>query len=76
MCFLVLKGEVPAGRRGLRLKLEFLEAPVSDLSNAFAEGTNNKVKMVKRVMYGRCKLPILKAKLIGRQLEDVIPSTA
>ena len=62
---------------GLQQDLEAVfNAVVSDLSNAFVEGTNNKIKMVKRVMYGRCKLPLLKAKLIGRQLEDVIPSTA
>lgn len=53
-----------------------LNAVVTDFSNGFVEGTNNKIKMVKRVMYGRCKLPLLRAKLIGRRLEDILPSTA
>ena len=50
---------------GLNQDLEaVLNAVVSDLNNGFVEGINNKIKMVKRVMYGRCKLPLLKAKLI------------
>lgn len=39
-------------------------AVASDLSNAFVEGTNSKVKMVKRTMYGRCSKKLLEAKLM------------
>ena len=39
-------------------------AVASDLSNAFVEGTNSKVKMVKRTMYGRCGRKLLAAKLM------------
>ncbi len=42
-----------------------------ELCTTFVEGTNNKVIMVKHVMHSRCKFLPLKAKLIGRQLEDV-----
>ena len=36
----------------------------SNLSNGFIEGINNKIKLIKRVMFGRCSLPLLKAKII------------
>ena len=52
-----------------------LNVVVSDLSNGFVEGINNKIKMVKRVMYGRCKLPLLKAKLIGSRWNEVTSLT-
>lgn len=35
-----------------------------DYNNGFVEGINNKLKMIKRVSYGRCKFPLLKAKMI------------
>lgn len=61
---------------GLNQDLEaVLNAVVSDLSNGFVEGINNKIKMVKRVMYGRCKLPLLKEKLIGRRWNEIVPLT-
>ena len=34
------------------------------LSNGFVEGTNSKLKMIKRTMYGRCGKELLAAKLI------------
>ena len=34
------------------------------LSNGFVEGTNSKLKMIKRTMYGRCGKELLTAKLI------------
>ena len=40
-------------------------------SNAFVEGINNKIKMVKRVMYGRCRIELLKAKLIGKRIDEI-----
>ncbi len=39
-------------------------AVASDYSNGFIEGTNNKIKTVKRSMYGRCSARLLKAKLM------------
>lgn len=45
--------------------LEAIENAVSSpLSNGFVEGTNTKVKMVKRTMYGRCGCKLLAAKLM------------
>lgn len=41
--------------KGLENDLEAVEnAVASSLSNGFVEGTNNKLKMIKRTMYGRC----------------------
>ena len=40
-------------------------AVVSDLSNGFVEGNNNKVKLIKRSMYGRAGLKLLRAKVIS-----------
>lgn len=45
--------------------LEAIENAVSSpLSNGFVEGTNSKLKMVKRTMYGRCGCRLLAAKLM------------
>ncbi|NFB73608.1 transposase, partial [Clostridium butyricum] len=33
-------------------------------SNGFVEGTNSKLKMIKRTMYGRCSKKLLAAKLM------------
>ena len=41
-----------------------LNAISSRLSNGFVEGTNNKLKMVNRTMYGRCSRMLLAAKLM------------
>lgn len=38
----------------------------SKYSNGYVEGNNNKLKMIKRQMYGRAKLPLLKAKILIR----------
>ena len=47
--------------------LESIENAVSSpLSNGFVEGTNSKLKMVKRTMYGRCGCRLLAAKLMVR----------
>ncbi len=37
---------------------------ISRFSNGFVEGTNSKLKMVKRTMYGRCSKALLAAKLM------------
>ncbi len=50
---------------GIGKDLEAIENAVSStLSNGFVEGTNNKVKMIKRTMYGRCRCTLLAAKLM------------
>ena len=50
---------------GLEKDIEAVEnAVVSDLSNGFVEGTISKLKMVKRVMYGRCGNGLLTAKMM------------
>ena len=36
----------------------------SHLSNGFLEGGNNRLKMIKRVMYGKAGLPLLRAKVL------------
>ena len=52
---------------GLEKDIEAVENSVaSPLSNGFVEGTNNKLKMVKRTMYGRCSRQLLEAKLMYR----------
>jgi transposase len=37
---------------------------VSDLSNGFVEGCNNKIKLIKRTMYGRAKIDLLRVKVL------------
>ena len=52
---------------GLEKDISAVEnAVASDLSNGFVEGTNSKLKMVKRTMYGRCSKQLLEAKLMYR----------
>lgn len=40
------------------------QAFISPFSNGLAEGTVNKIKLVKRIMYGRCLFPLLKSKCL------------
>jgi len=50
---------------GLKLDIDAVKnSVVSDLSNGFVEGINNKIKVIKRIMYGRAKLPLLTAKIL------------
>lgn len=50
---------------GLRGDLEAVKNSVtSDLSNGFVEGNNNKIKAIKRMMYGRAKIDLLRAKVL------------
>lgn len=50
---------------GLEKDLPAVEnAVASPLSNGFVEGTNSKLKMIKRTMYGRCSKELLAAKRI------------
>lgn len=57
--------EIASFAKGLEKDISAVEnAVASDLSNGFVEGTNSKVKMVKRTMYGRCRKELLAAKLM------------
>ena len=59
-----LKG-VSCFAKGLEKDLAAVENSVaSPLSNGFVEGTNSKLKMVKRTMYGRCNKLLLAVKLM------------
>jgi hypothetical protein len=50
---------------GLRGDLDAVRNSVtSDLSNGFVEGINNKIKMIKRVMFGRAKIDLLRIKIL------------
>lgn len=52
---------------GLEKDIEAIEqAVISEWSNGLVEGTNNKLKMIKRTMYGRSSKKLLEAKLLYR----------
>lgn len=49
---------------GLKRDIDAVENAVAyDYSNGFVEGTNSRLKMIKRTMYGRCGRQLLEAKL-------------
>lgn len=53
--------------RSLNRDIKAVEnAVASPLSNGFVEGINNKIKEIKRIMYGRCRKELLAAKLMLR----------
>lgn len=57
--------EIASFANGLEKDISAVEnAVASGLSNGFVEGTNSKLKMVKRTMYGRCSPKLLSAKLM------------
>ena len=57
--------ELASFAKGLNSDISAIENAVSsDLSNGFVEGTNSKIKMIKRTMYGRCRKKLLEAKLM------------
>ncbi|WP_062276706.1 transposase [Flexilinea flocculi] len=39
-------------------------AVIYPYSNGFVEGCNNRLKMIKRTMYGRARISLLRAKII------------
>lgn len=41
-----------------------MNAIVTDFSNGLAEGTVNKIKVIKRIMYGRCRFDLLRSKCL------------
>lgn len=57
--------ELASFAKGLDRDLNAVEnAVASPLSNGFVEGTNSKVKTIKKTMYGRCGKTLLAAKLM------------
>ena len=57
--------ELASFAKGLNSDISAIENAVSsNLSNGFVEGTNSKIKMIKRTMYGRCRKKLLEAKLM------------
>ena len=50
---------------GLRGDLDAItNSVICDLSNGFVEGINNKIKVIKRIMYGRAKIDLLRIKVL------------
>ena len=50
---------------GLKTDLEAVKNSVtSELSNGFVEGNNNKIKLIKRSMFGRAKIDLLRIKVV------------
>lgn len=57
--------EIASFAKGLEKDINAVEnAVASPLSNGFVEGTNSKVKTIKKAMYGRCGKLLLEAKLM------------
>ena len=57
--------EIKSFARGLMRDIDAVEnAVASNLSNGFVEGTNSKLKMIKRTMYGRGSRELLNAKMM------------
>lgn len=57
--------EIKSFARGLARDISAIENAVYyNLSNGFVEGTNNKLKTIKRTMYGRCSIQLLSANLM------------
>ena len=49
---------------GLKRDIDAVENAVAyDYSNGFLEGTNRRLKMIKRTMYGCCRKQLLEGKL-------------
>jgi len=52
--------------KGLLLDYDAVKSSVvSDLSNGFVEGNNNKIKLIKRTMFGRAKIDLLRVKVLN-----------
>lgn len=39
-----------------------------DYNNGIAEGSVNKLKVIKRIMYGRCSFDLLRSKILNLEL--------
>ncbi len=63
--------EISSFAKGLEKDIYAIEnAVASPLSNGFVEGTNSKVKTIKKAMYGRCGKLLLSAKLMYKPKAD------
>jgi len=63
--------ELASFAKGLEKDIEAVaNAVASPLSNGFVEGTNSKVKTIKKAMYGRCGKLLLSAKLMYKPFAD------
>ncbi|EOS28896.1 hypothetical protein C807_03417 [Lachnospiraceae bacterium 28-4] len=61
--YLILKFSCQGKMKLIRPDLEAVKNAIKyDYSNGPAEGHNNKIKVIKRQMYGRCKFEILRQK--------------
>ena len=63
---LILAGRYDEVKESLQIQrdIDAVENAVAyDHSNGFVEGTNSRLKMIKRTMYGRCGRKLLEAKL-------------
>jgi len=57
--------EIDSFIEGLRNDIDAVKNAITyEYNNGLAEGTVNKIKVIKRIMYGRCKFPLLKNKCI------------
>jgi transposase len=56
-----LKNDISAVKNAIILKF----------SNGLAEGSVNKLKVIKRIMYGRCSFKLLKFKLLRLELQKI-----
>jgi predicted transcriptional regulator len=57
--------EINAFIEGIKQDYDAVQnAVIYDYNNGLAEGTVNKIKVVKRIMYGRCRFPLLKNKCL------------
>lgn len=60
--------ELSSFANGLKSDFEAVKnAFLYDYNNGLAEGSVNKVKVIKRVMYGRCSFPLLKNKILAME---------
>jgi predicted transcriptional regulator len=58
--------ELNAFVNGLKLDIDaVMNAIAFDLSNGLAEGCINKIKVIKRIMFGRCKFDLLRSKCLA-----------
>lgn len=64
MILLLTQNSLRGFAEGLKRDIDAVENAVAyDYSNGFVEGTNSRLKMIKRTMYGRCGRQLLEAKL-------------
>lgn len=61
--------------KGVRMDLDAVAAAMFFMyTNGLVEGKNNKLKVAKRVMYGRCGFALLRAKFLALEDYNKIPS--